>query len=118
MPERGDGQLGFDFEELAREEARERLPEWSGAPLHFTMAYYPPRELDAAFGHWSFLNGSFDSIRRSHLWHRSPWKPEDDIEFEGHRIAIFSADLAPERGQEGPGGRLHLEAGQSPPGER
>ncbi len=33
----------------------EAAPEWLGAPLHFTAAYYSPVELDAAFEHWQFL---------------------------------------------------------------
>ena len=57
-----EGQLAFDFEEFEREEARARLHEWAGAPLHFTTDYYPPTMLDEAFRHWRFLNGDFGSF--------------------------------------------------------
>ena len=57
-------QLAFDFDEFAREDARARLPEWAGAPLHYTEDYYPPRLLDEAFEHWRFINGSFGSFAR------------------------------------------------------
>lgn len=104
----GDGQMAFDFDELAREEARERLDEWTGAPLHFTTDYYSTEELDAAFEHWCFLNGRGDSIRRSHMWHRFIWMPEDVVEFDGHQIGVFAANLSPERGAQEPGGMPHL----------
>ena len=94
-------QPAFDFEELAREEARARLDEWDGAPLRFTTGYYPPAQLDAAFEHWCFLNGHFDSIDRSHMWHRYTWN-RDDVAFGEHSIAVFTASLRVERGAEGP----------------
>ncbi|WP_454151155.1 DUF6349 family protein [Microbacterium lacticum] len=100
--------MAFDFDELAREDARGRLGEWAGAPLHFTTDYYTPPELDAAYERWCFLNNSFDAIRRSHMWHRFSWGAEEEVGFETHRIAMFSADLGPERGSEGPGGVPHL----------
>lgn len=102
----GDGQLTFDFEELAREEARGRLDEWAGAPLRFTTDYYPPEALDAAFEHWCFLNGRFDSFQRSHMWSRITWN-RDEVEYGPHRIALFMANLPPERDAEGPGGGLY-----------
>lgn len=66
-----EGQMAFDFDELARKDARSRLDERTGAPLRFTTDYYPPRALDEAFAHWCFLNSHLDSYRRSHMWHRS-----------------------------------------------
>lgn len=97
----GDGQLAFDFAELEREDARGRLDEWSGAPLHFTTDFHPPAALDAAFEHWCFLNGRFDSIARSHMWHRVGGA-RDDVVFGNHSVAVFSAALWVERGMEGP----------------
>ena len=41
---------------MLHDAAVEAAPEWTGAPLHFTTAYYPPAELDAAFEHWQFLH--------------------------------------------------------------
>lgn len=104
----GNGQLAFDFGELEREDARGRLDQWTGAPLHFTVGYYAPAQLDAAFEHWCFLNSRFGSIGRSHMWHRFAPTFGDDVEFDGHCVALFSADLAPEREAEGPLGSLHL----------
>lgn len=49
-------QLAFDIEGMLHEAAVESTPEWRGAPLHFTTAYYPPAELDAALDHWMFLH--------------------------------------------------------------
>ena len=51
-----DGQLAFDFDELAREEARQHAGQWQGAPLHFTTDYYPPSELVGAFEHLSLIH--------------------------------------------------------------
>lgn len=48
-------QLAFGIEGMLHEAAVEPTPEWRGAPLHFTMAYYPPAELDAALDHWMFV---------------------------------------------------------------
>mgnify|MGYP003561011560 CR=1 FL=1 len=36
------GQLAFDFDEFEREDARNNLASWQGAPLHFTTDYYAP----------------------------------------------------------------------------
>ncbi|QPS33589.1 DUF6349 family protein [Brevibacterium casei] len=105
MDRQTDGQLAFDFDEFAREEARDRLDEWAGAPLRFTQDYYPPKLLDEAFEHWTFLNGRFGSHARSHMWHRMLWNPET-TEFGEHRAELFNAELRPEAGTEGPGGLL------------
>lgn len=96
-------QLAFDFDEFAREDARARLPEWAGAPLHYTEDYYPPRLLDEAFEHWRFINGSFGSFARSHMWHRFS---HATVEFGEHRAEMFHADLRPEPDAEGPGDLL------------
>lgn len=101
----GEDQLAFDFDELAREEARERLDEWAGAPLHFTVDYYPPALLDEAFEHWCFLNGHFDSYRGSHMWHRAI-AHDSRADLGEHSGEMFTAELRPDTGQEGPGGLL------------
>ena len=93
-------QLAFDFDEFAREDARAKLPEWAGAPLRFTDDYYPPAMLDEAFEHWRFINGSFGSFARSHMWHRFG---HATVEFGEHRAEMFFADLRPEPDAEGPG---------------
>ena len=97
------GQLAFDFEEFEREDARARLHEWAGAPLHFHTDYYPPAMLDEAFEHWRFINGSFGSFARSHMWHRFG---HTTVEFGEHRAEMFFADLRPEADAEGPGDLL------------
>lgn len=101
-----DGQMAFDFAELEREEARSKLGEWSGAPLHFTMDYYPPAMLDEAFEHWCFLNGHMGSHPRSHMWHRSITTGETEL--GEHIAASFDADVRPSREAEGPGELLRL----------
>lgn len=102
----GDGgQLAFDFDELAREDARAQVHEWQGAPLHFTTDYYPPGELVEAFEHWTFLYGHFDSYAQSHMWHRGI--AHDGVTVLGeHSGEMFSADLRAGRGEEGPGDLL------------
>lgn len=101
-----EGQLAFDFEEFEREEARARLHEWAGAPLHFTTDYYPPTMLDEAFRHWRFLNGDFGSFGRSHMWHRSI--AHGTVELGEHRAESLTADLRPEPGEAGPGDLLTM----------
>lgn len=100
------GQLAFDFEEFEREDARARLHEWAGAPLHFHTDYYPPAMLDEAFEHWRFINGSFGSFPRSHMWHRS--FADRSTEFGEHRAEAFSVDLRPKPGDTGPGDLLTM----------
>lgn len=102
-----EGQLAFDFTELEREDARGRLDEWAGAPLHFTTEFFAAAALDAAFEHWVFLNGRHGSHSRSHLWHRG-FAEGNGIEIGEHRIDLFHADLSPERDAEGPGGDLTM----------
>lgn len=45
-------QLAFDIEGMLHAAQVEAAPPWTGAPLHFTVDYYSPDELDAAFAHW------------------------------------------------------------------
>lgn len=102
-----EGQMAFDFDELARKDARSRLDERTGAPLRFTTDYYPPRALDEAFAHWCFLNSHLDSYRRSHMWHRSITERDDLVIADGaHAASTFTAELRPSAEQEGPGGLL------------
>ena len=101
-----DGQLAFDFDEFEREDARNDLASWQGAPLHFTTDYYSPAELDRAFRHWQFLYGSFGSIPNSHMWHRSAGAG-GVVSFGDHSIVTFTAELRPDHGQLGPGDLLY-----------
>ncbi|WP_313540078.1 DUF6349 family protein [Leifsonia aquatica] len=87
-----DGQLAFDIDALIHEATVEAALPWHGAPLHFTVDYYPPADLDAAFAQWQFLNGAFASVPRSHMWHRSI-TGADGLELGGHRAVQFTADL-------------------------
>lgn len=101
-----DGQLAFDFDEFEREDARNDLASWQGAPLHLTTDYYSPAELDRAFRHWQFLYGSFSSIPNSHMWHRSAGAG-GVVSFGDHSIVTFTAELRPDHGQLGPGDLLY-----------
>lgn len=103
------GQLAFDFTELEREEAHERLDEWTGAPLRFTTGYYSPDQLDEAYEHWCFVNGRHGAFARSHMWARL-FSSGAGIELNGHRIDVFQADLSPSQdgSLEGPGGPISM----------
>lgn len=105
MAELIEGQLAFDFDAMAREEARARLDDWEGAPLGFTQGYFTPAQFDEAFEHWKFLNGAMGSWKRSHMWHREGWNGTG-TEFGEHLGELFGAELGPEEGHEGPGGML------------
>jgi hypothetical protein len=86
-----DGQLTFDA--LFHTAAVEAAPPWQGAPLGFTTDYYPPAELDAAFGHWQFLHaGELGAYAASHMWHRAITVPAG-VELGTHRFDLFTADL-------------------------
>ncbi len=87
-----EGQLAFDIEALLHEAAVEAAPEWQGAPLHFTTDYRAPAELDAAFGHWQFLNGLGNSYALSHMWHRALCVPGGVVVGE-HGFDLFTAEL-------------------------
>ena len=101
-----DGQLAFDFDELAREEARQHAGQWQGAPLHFTTDYYPPSELVGAFEHGCCLYSHFDSYARSHMWHRDI-AHDQRTELGEHAGEMFTAELRPDHGEEGPGDLLY-----------
>ena len=101
-----DGQLAFDFDELAREEARQQVDQWQGAPLRFTTDYYPPSQLVEAFEHWCFLHGHFGSYASSHMWHRGI-AHDQRTELGEHAGEMFTAELRPDHGEEGPGALLY-----------
>lgn len=87
-----DEQLAFDIEGMLHDAAVEAAPEWTGAPLHFTTAYYPPGELDAAFEHWQFLHAHDKTHVNSRMWHRSITVPESD-RIAGHGFVLYTTDL-------------------------
>ena len=64
-------QLAFDIEGMIHEAAVEAAPDWSGAPLHFTTAYFSPGDLDVAFERWQFLHKLDNSRTQSRMWHRA-----------------------------------------------
>ena len=85
-------QLAFDIEGMIHAAAVEAAHEWSGAPLHFTAAYYPPADIDAAFAHWQFLHKLDNSRTQSRMWHRAIAVPcGGDV--GDHAFDFFSADL-------------------------
>jgi hypothetical protein len=88
-----DGQLAFDIEGMIHAAEVESAPPWTGAPLHFTVDYYPPSELDAAFAHWQFLNrGVLGSYAASRMWHRAIAVP-GNVQVGEHGFDMFTADL-------------------------
>jgi len=87
-----DEQLAFDIEGMLHEARVEAAPEWSGAPLHFTTAYYSPGDLDAAFKHWQFLHAHDKTHINSRMWRRSITVPESD-QVAGHGFALYTTDL-------------------------
>lgn len=91
-----DEQLAFDIEGMLHDAAVEAAPEWTGAPLHFTTAHYPPAALDAAFEHWQFLHAHDKTHVNSRMWHRSITVP-DGARATGHGFVLYSADLRCER---------------------
>lgn len=84
-------QLAFDIDGMIHEAEVAAAPPWAGpAPLHFTVDYYTPAELEAAWQHAVFLDGHSASRRR--MWH--PGSPIDPHgEANGHRLVSFSVDL-------------------------
>lgn len=85
-------QLAFDLEGMLHETAVAAAPEWHGAPLHFTTAYYSPYELDAAVAHWQFLHRLDGSRRDSRMWHRAIAVP-GGVEVGEHGFDLFTVDL-------------------------
>ena len=87
-----DDQLAFDIEGMLHDAAIEAAPAWTGAPLHFTTAYHPPAELDAAFEHWQFLHAHDKTHVNSRMWHRSITVPESD-QVTDHGFVLYTTDL-------------------------
>lgn len=87
-----DEQLALDIEAMLHESAIEAAPEWSGAPLGFTAAYWPAADLEAAHGHWQFLHKLDQSRTQSRMWHRAIAVP-GGVAVGEHRFDLFTADL-------------------------
>lgn len=87
-----DEQLAFDIEGMLHEAAVEDAPEWRGAPLHFTTAYYSPSDLDAAIAHWQFLHRLDGSRWDSRMWHRAIAVP-GGVDVGEHGFDLFTVDL-------------------------
>lgn len=88
-----DGQFAFDIEGMIHDEQVANLAPWSGAPLGFTVDYWAPAELDAAFEHWQFLHrGELGAYAASRMWHRAITVPVG-MELGEHRLDMFAADL-------------------------
>jgi hypothetical protein len=85
-------QLAFDIEGMIHEAAVEAAPEWFGAPLHFTTAYFAPAALDAAFEQFQFLHKLDNSRAQSPMWHRAITVP-GGVDVGDHGFDFFSADL-------------------------
>lgn len=89
---KNDGQIALDIDALIHQAEVDAAPPWDGAPLGFTTDYYPPAELDAAFAHWRFLNGGYDSFALSRMWHRAIAVP-GGVVVDDHTFDLFTADL-------------------------
>lgn len=87
-----DEQLAFDIEGMLHEAAVEASPEWRGAPLHFTTAFYSPSDLEDAVAHWQFLHRLDGSRHDSRMWHRAIAVP-GGVEIGEHGFDLFTADL-------------------------
>ena len=85
-------QLAFDIEAMLHESAVEAAPEWSGAPLAFTTAYWTPPNLEAAHEHWQFLHKLDQSRTQSRMWHRAIAVP-GRVAVGDHGFDLFTADL-------------------------
>ncbi len=85
-------QLAFEIEGIIHEAAVEAAPAWSGAPLHFTTAYFSPGDLDVAFEHWQFLHKLDNSRTQSRMWHRAITVPSG-VDAGEHAFDFFTVDL-------------------------
>lgn len=85
-------QLAFDIEGMLHEAAVEAAPEWNGAPLCFTTAYYRPAEFDEAASHWRFLHKLDKGYHPNRMWHRAIAVPMG-VEVGDHTLDLFTADL-------------------------
>lgn len=78
------------IDDLIHEADVASLPEWDGAPLHFTTARHTPDELRAAFARWQQVHGRLGSIPSSRMWHDALIGGGRGI--REHTIARFHAD--------------------------
>ncbi|GGO85033.1 hypothetical protein GCM10011584_04010 [Nocardioides phosphati] len=85
-------QLAFDIEGMLHEARVEAAPEWTGARLHFTTAYYSPNELDAALEHWQFLHAHDKTHVNSRMWRHSITVPESS-QVADHGFVLYTSDL-------------------------
>lgn len=85
-------QLTFDLDAMIHEMDVAAAPAWTGAPLHFTTAYWNPADLDAAWSRYVFENGHFNCLQASHMWHR-PYIQEKQLTVGAHTMDRFEADL-------------------------
>jgi len=68
------------------------LPDWTGIPLGVPVFdYHHPDELDAAWRRWVEVNGNFNCIFLSRMWHRSHTVPHTEL--DSHSIDEYSIDL-------------------------
>ena len=87
-------QLAFDIDTLIHEVDLRVAPAWNGlAPLHFTVGYFAPADLEAAFARWQFEHGSFGCVPRSHMWHPAISMDRANTDTTGHDLSVLSADL-------------------------
>jgi hypothetical protein len=87
-----DEQLAFDIEGMLHDAAVEVAPEWHGAPLHFTTAYYSADDLDEAFEHWQFLHAHDTTHTNSRMWRRSITVHENG-QVADHGFVLYTTDL-------------------------
>jgi hypothetical protein len=80
------------IDELMEEDRVATLPEWTGMPLgRLVTSYFHPDEIDAAWRRWIEVNGHFNSLFLSKMWHRSWTSPHATI--GEHTIDQFDVDL-------------------------
>lgn len=88
----GGDQLAFDIEGMIHAARIETAPKWTGAPLNYTTAFYPPAQLDAAIEHWQFLHARDTTHTKCRMWRRSITVPDND-QVSGHGFVLYTADL-------------------------
>lgn len=86
-------QMMWDLDEMILEVERNNAPAWTGAPLHFHTSYHSPAELLDAWDRWCYLNGHFDSLRLSHMWHPPAGFGAGNTNTPGHSLLLFGVDL-------------------------
>lgn len=86
------GDLASMIDALMHEDHLQSLPEWTGMPLgQLVTTYWSPTDIDAAWRRWVDVNGNFDSIHRSRMWHRS--HTVSHMQFGAHSLDLFDVDL-------------------------